>query len=322
MADSRPLGMRIQRPYDTEDEFIRGDGLAIGRLSMILLGAPPRPPNIIIRFEIVLKNGTPVMRGEGRVVAHRVHTNGRQGLEVRFTRLNSHSKALIEKILQLRRSGVLTPQTQSQRPPAPDAPSKAPSQRPSSSAPAAEADDDASTESAPRLSAPTSSPPAVKAEAPEPAPVSAPSAAAPESVELDSDELVSCREPVSAALPETTAAPQAQAESAEPSATATAEPESLKEQPAQPVKPSSPPAPRAPIISELSFSELACPSASTPASTLRAQQAPGESAGSHDPASLSRLRNRSAQYSKPQAQARNEALTRLRDRASSARAPG
>ncbi|HNZ22680.1 MAG TPA: hypothetical protein PKL24_11080 [Polyangiaceae bacterium] len=109
MSQPRPVVIRIPRPYDTEDEFIRGDGLAIGRLSMILIGAPSRPPGITIRFEIVLRNGEPIFRGEGRVVALRVHQNGREGLEIRFTRLDSRSKALVEQVLALRRSGALTP---------------------------------------------------------------------------------------------------------------------------------------------------------------------------------------------------------------------
>jgi hypothetical protein len=100
--------MRILRPYSTEEEFVRGDGLTIGRMGMILIGAPPRPPGIIIRFEIVLSDGQPVFRGEGKVVAHRVHANGRKGLEVRFTRLDSRSKAVIEKALELRKTGELT----------------------------------------------------------------------------------------------------------------------------------------------------------------------------------------------------------------------
>lgn len=105
----RPIGLRIPRPYDTEDDFIRGDGLAIGRLGMILIGAPARPPGITVRFEVMLKNGEAVFRGEGRVVAHRVHANGREGLEVRFTRLDSRSKTLVEQVLKLRKSGLLTP---------------------------------------------------------------------------------------------------------------------------------------------------------------------------------------------------------------------
>ena len=109
MSQPRPAGIRIQRPYDTDDEFIRGDGLAIGRLGMILIGAPKRPPGITIRFEVVLRSGDAVFRGEGRVVAHRVHSNGREGLEIRFTRLDSRSKGLVEQVLTLRRTGALAP---------------------------------------------------------------------------------------------------------------------------------------------------------------------------------------------------------------------
>ena len=118
MAKPRPVGMRIPRPYASEQEFIRGDGLAIGRLGMILIGAPKRPPGITIRFEVMLQNGEPVFRGEGRVVAHRVHANGREGLEIRFTRLDSHSKTLVEQVLKLRRSGALTPLSATDPPPA------------------------------------------------------------------------------------------------------------------------------------------------------------------------------------------------------------
>jgi hypothetical protein len=125
--------MRIPRPYDTEEDFIRGDGLAIGRLGMILIGAPKRPPGITIRFEVLLRNDQPVFRGEGRVVAHRIHGNGREGLEIRFTRLDSRSKALVEQVLKLRRSGALTPLSATNPPPAPSpeaTPSKADIQAP------------------------------------------------------------------------------------------------------------------------------------------------------------------------------------------------
>ena len=109
MVEPRPTGMRILRPYKTEEDFIRGDGLTIGRMGMILPGAPERPPGIIIRFEIVLADGQPVFRGEGKVVAHRVHANGRKGLEVKFTRLDAHSKGVVDRALELRRTGALTP---------------------------------------------------------------------------------------------------------------------------------------------------------------------------------------------------------------------
>lgn len=109
MSQPRPVGIRVPRPYETEEEFIRGDGLAIGRLGMILIGAPKRPPGITIRFEVLLSGGEPVFRGEGRVVAHRVHSNGREGLEIRFTRLDSRSKALVEQVLDMRKTGALTP---------------------------------------------------------------------------------------------------------------------------------------------------------------------------------------------------------------------
>ena len=109
MTKRHPNSMRITRPYKTEEEFIHGDGLAIGRLKMIIIGAPSKPPGITVRFEIVLEDGSVVFRGEGRVVAHRMHSNGRHGLEVQFTRLDSHSKNLVKRVLELRKQGKLVP---------------------------------------------------------------------------------------------------------------------------------------------------------------------------------------------------------------------
>lgn len=151
MANPRPVGMRIPRPYATEQEFIRGDGLAIGRLGMILIGAPKRPPGITIRFEVVLEGGEPVFRGEGRVVAHRIHANGREGLEIRFTRLDSRSKALVEQVLKLRRSGALTPLSATNPPPPKpdDAPSAKVQPAADASEPEAERRDTAPTEAPP-----------------------------------------------------------------------------------------------------------------------------------------------------------------------------
>ncbi len=109
MVEARPIGMRIRRPYTSEDEFIRADGLAIGRRGMILIDAPQRPPGLIVRFEIMLADGSCVFRGEGKVVAYRVHTNGRRGLEVRFTALDGPSGRLVDKVLELRHKGFLLP---------------------------------------------------------------------------------------------------------------------------------------------------------------------------------------------------------------------
>jgi len=160
VAQPRPIGMRIPRPYDTEEDFIRGDGLAIGRLGMILIGAPKRPPGITIRFEVLLRNDQPVFRGEGRVVAHRVHGNGREGLEIRFTRLDSRSKALVEQVLKLRRSGALTPLStplpddEAEQPPAKAVVSKPPPPPPTSTKakPPTEPPPELSTEPPPELS--------------------------------------------------------------------------------------------------------------------------------------------------------------------------
>lgn len=100
MADEQkaPVAIRITRPYATEQEFLEREFDTLTRTSVILLGAQARPQGVVLRFEIVLKGGESVLRGEGRVVAHKdkAHAN-EPGLTLRFTRLDARSKALVDR---------------------------------------------------------------------------------------------------------------------------------------------------------------------------------------------------------------------------------
>lgn len=118
-----PVAFRLKRPYLSEDEFVTGDGPSIVRSGMVLIGAGVRPPGLIVRFEIALKDGTALFRGEGKVVTHRASAvDGKPaGLEVKFTRLDPRGKSLIERVLRERQEqqGDLSAMRPLSIPPAP-----------------------------------------------------------------------------------------------------------------------------------------------------------------------------------------------------------
>lgn len=102
-ANRPPTAIRIVRPYQTEDEFLTNELETVGKTSVILIGAHPRPTGIILRFEVVLASGATVLRGEGRVLAHKESAfRGQPGLSLRFTRLDPKSKALVDRAAAMR----------------------------------------------------------------------------------------------------------------------------------------------------------------------------------------------------------------------------
>jgi len=97
------VAIRITRPYTTEDEFLEQELETLSRTSVTLLGAQPRPQGVVLRFELVLSSGHVLMRGEGRVVGFRPNVHqGMGGLTLRFTRLDTRSKALVDKATTFR----------------------------------------------------------------------------------------------------------------------------------------------------------------------------------------------------------------------------
>ncbi|MGH7269830.1 MAG: hypothetical protein ACREJ3_05310 [Polyangiaceae bacterium] len=130
-----PAAIRVARPYATEDEFLDHEYETLTRTTVMLLGAPSRPQGVVVRFELVLATGQAIMKGEGRVVGFKpdVHVGdlaGTSGLTLRFTRIDSRSKAFIDKaavLREARRPSTRPPpadQTKS-RSPVPPAPSHA-----------------------------------------------------------------------------------------------------------------------------------------------------------------------------------------------------
>jgi hypothetical protein len=91
------------RPYSTEEAFLERELETLTRTSIILVGAQSRPQGVVLRFEVVLENGTSIMRGEGRVVGHKPNAFGDSpGLTLRFTRLDTRTKALVDRAAIMR----------------------------------------------------------------------------------------------------------------------------------------------------------------------------------------------------------------------------
>lgn len=99
-----PPAFRLKRPYASEDEFAEGDGHALSKGGMVLVGAGPRPSGLIVRFEVALRDGVALFRGEGKVVQHRLvaDAGGPAGLEIRFTRLDARGKSIVDRVLRAR----------------------------------------------------------------------------------------------------------------------------------------------------------------------------------------------------------------------------
>jgi hypothetical protein len=127
MADQvrAPVAIRVMRPYSSEEAFLERELETLTRTSIILVGAQSRPVGVVLRFEVVLENGTSIMRGEGRVVSHKPNAfNDQPGLTLRFTRLDTRTKALVDKAATLRDEktraalGSAAPASPSKPPPA------------------------------------------------------------------------------------------------------------------------------------------------------------------------------------------------------------
>ena len=100
---SPPVALRVVRPYKDEGELLAVEANAFTRTGVVLIGAPSRPNGVVLRFEMVLRDGSSVMRGEGRVVGYRPPTSQDEGaLMLRFTRLDVKSKTLLDRAVALR----------------------------------------------------------------------------------------------------------------------------------------------------------------------------------------------------------------------------
>lgn len=118
MAD--PIVLRLVRPYDSEEDYLAAEAWTVDAKGMLLLDQPVLPAGTIVRFDITLRDGTKVIRAEGKVVGVAAARRGRPGgLKVRFKRFGGATKSLIDRVVAERKKDKKSqrPPSRSQRPP-------------------------------------------------------------------------------------------------------------------------------------------------------------------------------------------------------------
>ncbi len=95
--------LRIVRPYATEEALFESELETIGRTGVLLIGAEAKAAGTVLRFDVVLADGTVLLRGEGRVLGFKERGfRGEPALAVRFTRIDARSKAVVDRAVARR----------------------------------------------------------------------------------------------------------------------------------------------------------------------------------------------------------------------------
>jgi len=129
---SAPTPLRVRLPFRSEDEFAAQYGAHVGRDGFFLATRAPKPVGMQLLFDLVLADGSSLLRGEG-VVVRSSATGDRPGMTVRFVRLESAGKALVDRIVSGRPARGAAPAEAQAHPSAwapPAGPSAAPSTAP------------------------------------------------------------------------------------------------------------------------------------------------------------------------------------------------
>jgi uncharacterized protein (TIGR02266 family) len=102
-VEPKLLPLRLRLPYATVEEFIEKYGSNVARGGLFIATRAPKPEGTKLSFELLLADGTRLLRGEGAVVKVQAEGSTRPGMTVRFIRLDAGSKALIDRVLSSRK---------------------------------------------------------------------------------------------------------------------------------------------------------------------------------------------------------------------------
>jgi uncharacterized protein (TIGR02266 family) len=106
-ADRMSAALRLKLRYTDVESFIDRYAANVSKGGIFIASRAPKPVGSALRFEFQLADGSPVVRGEGKVVwvkefdptqPHKPH-----GMGVKFTRLDSHSKAILDRMLAIKK---------------------------------------------------------------------------------------------------------------------------------------------------------------------------------------------------------------------------
>lgn len=109
-----PVVLRVHRPFADEDAYLVAESWSIDDKAVLLIDQPALPRDTVVRFEIVLEDGSKPVRAEGKV--HKVvaaEGDRPGGLRVRFRRFDASTKRFIDRVMDERRK-----ERRSRRPPA------------------------------------------------------------------------------------------------------------------------------------------------------------------------------------------------------------
>ena len=98
-----PLPLRVRLPFETEEAFIRRFGANVSPSGIFIPTRSLKPEGTHLRFELVLADGTRLLRG-GVVVQDAIEAapGRRGGMELAFTELDAQSHAVLARILASR----------------------------------------------------------------------------------------------------------------------------------------------------------------------------------------------------------------------------
>ncbi len=110
-----PIVLRVTRPYANEDEFLAAEGWCVDDKGIVLVDQPELPKDTVLRFELLLEDGSKPVRAEGKVSRMVAPAQGRPGgLKIRFRRFDGATKKFIERAMEARKR-----ERRSRRPPPP-----------------------------------------------------------------------------------------------------------------------------------------------------------------------------------------------------------
>jgi uncharacterized protein (TIGR02266 family) len=101
--DRTPISIRIRLKYPDIDTFIEKYSANISKGGMFIQSRSPQIVGTPLRFEVLLQEGTPLLKGEGSVIWVKeydaAHPTQVHGMGVRFSQLDQDSQALIDRVI-------------------------------------------------------------------------------------------------------------------------------------------------------------------------------------------------------------------------------
>ncbi|MEE2902771.1 MAG: PilZ domain-containing protein, partial [Myxococcota bacterium] len=104
---TQTVSLKITLRYKDVDEFAKRYAENISSAGLFLRTRTPKPTGSKIRFELLLSDGSHVLRGDGVVVNTR--QDEKPGMAIRFNVLDGESWANVEKVVGLHGNGSLAP---------------------------------------------------------------------------------------------------------------------------------------------------------------------------------------------------------------------